>query len=167
MNNRVYTFSSPPPHAVKLSEEKPDFHLLTYLLSFFSGGDFLSQPWKMISPPLMFDPSPPPAAPRRKRRGLSAGGHLLHGAFTGQFGCPCGSLRPPFGHQGSQGGGGAGGVTWFRNTLDRTLVRKVPTTRTENRQPMRAEAVSLSPGVRSLFSQLRPRPPRALTGMGR
>lgn len=26
---------------------------LTYLLSFFSGGDFLSQPWKMISPPLM------------------------------------------------------------------------------------------------------------------
>lgn len=27
---------------------------LTYLLSFFSGGDFLSQPWKMISPPLMF-----------------------------------------------------------------------------------------------------------------
>lgn len=29
---------------------------LTYLLSFFSGGDFLSQPWKMISPPLMFAP---------------------------------------------------------------------------------------------------------------
>lgn len=28
--------------------------LLTYLLSFFSGGDFLSQPWKRISPPLMF-----------------------------------------------------------------------------------------------------------------
>lgn len=27
---------------------------LTYLLSFFSGGDFLSQPWKRISPPLMF-----------------------------------------------------------------------------------------------------------------
>lgn len=28
--------------------------ILTYLLSFFSGGDFLSQPWKRISPPLMF-----------------------------------------------------------------------------------------------------------------
>lgn len=27
--------------------------ILTYLLSFFSGGDFLSQPWKRISPPLM------------------------------------------------------------------------------------------------------------------
>lgn len=35
-------------------ETNPKCDPLTYLLSFFSGGDFLSQPWKRISPPLMF-----------------------------------------------------------------------------------------------------------------
>lgn len=35
-------------------ETKRKCESLTYLLSFFSGGDFLSQPWKTISPPLMF-----------------------------------------------------------------------------------------------------------------
>ena len=34
--------------------EESGFKKLTYLRSFFSGGDFLSQPWQMISPPLMF-----------------------------------------------------------------------------------------------------------------
>jgi len=38
----------------KHRETKRKCILLTYLLSFFSGGDFLSHPWKMISPPLMF-----------------------------------------------------------------------------------------------------------------
>lgn len=47
---------SSPPASVKLSDKQSQsvMHVLTYLLSFFSGGDFLSQPWKMISPPLMF-----------------------------------------------------------------------------------------------------------------
>lgn len=34
--------------------DKQECNSLTYLRSFFSGGDFLSHPWKMISPPLMF-----------------------------------------------------------------------------------------------------------------
>lgn len=38
----------------KHRETTPKWNPLTYLRSFFSGGDFLSQPWKMISPPLMF-----------------------------------------------------------------------------------------------------------------
>lgn len=37
----------------KKKELSKKSQILTYLLSFFSGGDFLSQPWKRISPPLM------------------------------------------------------------------------------------------------------------------
>lgn len=43
-----------PVQLLKHRETHRKCDLLTYLLSFFSGGDFLSQPWKRISPPLMF-----------------------------------------------------------------------------------------------------------------
>ncbi len=36
-----------------LTQKNIAFETLTYLRSFFSGGDFLNHPWQMISPPLI------------------------------------------------------------------------------------------------------------------
>lgn len=51
--------------------------VLTYLRSFFSGGDFLSHPWQMISPPLIFLFLSPPNKPDHKSSHSLTHSHAL------------------------------------------------------------------------------------------
>lgn len=83
---------------LKHRESKRKCISLTYLLSFFSGGDFLSQPWKMISPPLMFV-SVVPLLLALQLSSVTSTWRLLKARLfkvLSAFGSPWRSLLPPF-----------------------------------------------------------------------
>lgn len=144
--------------------------LLTYLLSFFSGGDFLSQPWQMISAPLMFAcwllclllvAGKRSAARQQEDMPAARGSARLFTALSALASPRC-RLRPPWGNQsGEKSGGDRRCAARLQSTLDRTLSQKVPCRTPEDGEPqgrsvvrggettqlMRAEEVSLRPGL--------------------
>lgn len=152
----------PPPRAVKLLWRK------ARLSSTHISPELLLRRW--FPQPALEDDFPaahvrPESAPRWEGRGLSAGGHQLRGLGCSSRGCsalPAEVWAPHLGTGGSEVGGEEEQVVSpGSGTLWTGLLSESNSTRGRRAANWCGLRLPLSPGVRSLFSQLRPRPPRA------